>query len=489
MSLLKPSRNTFFFSKQYFDRVVKECPKLANVTGEPLNDYMLNVLAFNLAYNAFYCGKRQISIKLLHSIFKSSNLPDRIFRLAALLEIQMSIELNYIKLAQHLLRQLAMHETWKTADEEQKDIYMLFATRCNLRNAPQCLFENDKSDSLHWFFYECERQLKSGDSRNTLKSLFNRRDKAPIGEIRLLDNAIGCVFAFYLKDCNMADSYFRNAMLEQKISSEELVYPIQPSILIYHSALAQLGSGKPRAAGLLFLSVWPFFCDNPRIWLRISECCVHSKTNDTIKNCKTSLKGAIEGWNSVKSLHNSNCKKLPTSMHCSLEFAAYTIQQGLLLALGQKDFAYLLPYLYSLYAFVNIRLKQYDMSLKAASDLLNIPQINPRQMLMGMFFKTESLVYLNRLPDAISCLQQAAPLQSITLTFSRIVYNRALLAALNGEYLRSSEILNELNGTGNGFVQRPETNLLRMYLDMRLRRTKYAKQVFRMVNLNFLTSQ
>lgn len=57
------------------------------------------------------------------------------------------------------------------------------------------------------------------------------------------------------------------------------------------------------------------------------------------------------------------------------------------MALGQKDFAYLLPYLYSLYAFVNIRLKQYDMSLKAASDLLNIPQINPRQMLMGMFFK------------------------------------------------------------------------------------------------------
>lgn len=53
-------------------------------------------------------------------------------------------------------------------------------------------------------------------------------------------------------------------------------------------------------------------------------------------------------------------------------------------------------------------------------------------------------MHLNQLSDAISCLQQATPLQSITYTFSRIIYNRALLAALNGEYNRSIEILNEV---------------------------------------------
>lgn len=55
----------------------------------------------------------------------------------------MCIELNHIKLAQHLLRQLAKHQFWQTVDDEQKDSYILFATRCKLRNASQCSLDND----------------------------------------------------------------------------------------------------------------------------------------------------------------------------------------------------------------------------------------------------------------------------------------------------------------------------------------------------------
>lgn len=90
MSLFRPISNAEFFSRDYFNRGMKECPKvckilncfffekffkLVSLLGESINDYMTAVVACNLAYNAFYRGERSISTKLLKSVLASSNLP------------------------------------------------------------------------------------------------------------------------------------------------------------------------------------------------------------------------------------------------------------------------------------------------------------------------------------------------------------------------------------------------------------------------------
>lgn len=44
---------------------------------------------------------------------------------------------------------------------------------------------------------------------------------------------------------------------------------------------------------------------------------------------------------------------------------------------------------------------------------------------------------LDRLPEAVGCLTQAIPLQSMPDTISDVIYNRALLQALSGSFHKS----------------------------------------------------
>lgn len=44
---------------------------------------------------------------------------------------------------------------------------------------------------------------------------------------------------------------------------------------------------------------------------------------------------------------------------------------------------------------------------------------------------------LDRLPEAVGCLTQAVPLQSMPSTISAVIYNRALLQALSGNFHKS----------------------------------------------------
>lgn len=122
---------------------------------------MLTVLAFNLAYNAFYRGERRTAAKLLSSVLKSENLSgghttpvdsslmlrkprlqlldlsDEIFRAASLLEIQICIELNrqkYLQQAHNLLHALATHPAWSRATPQQLDCYEFLSARARSPN-------------------------------------------------------------------------------------------------------------------------------------------------------------------------------------------------------------------------------------------------------------------------------------------------------------------------------------------------------------------
>uniref|UniRef100_A0A915DA22 CCR4-NOT transcription complex subunit 10 n=1 Tax=Ditylenchus dipsaci TaxID=166011 RepID=A0A915DA22_9BILA len=450
-----------FFSKQYYEHALRECPKLAAATksGEPLNDQMMTVVAFNLAYNAFYRGKRCTAIRLLHSVFNSPNLSERIYRAAALLEVQMCMELGHPALAQSLLLQLNNHRCWSNASISQLDCFELLSSRLKTKE----LVISEEKTTMHWFLLDVEVQFKSGEARNALNMLLKRRKSSCSRDRRLLDNAIGCIYALTFKDCNMAESYFRSAMLRKSPSVGDCS-PVVPSLLVYHTALAQLGSGKPKTAFFLFLAVWPFFRSNPRIWLRITECCAQNATSSESSNKASTpvndqLRSiAMAGWQSVKSIASNRCSSHHYTVdvvNCDAEFAAHVIHQGISIALSQKEYAYLLPYLLSLSASVNIQLGRYAETLKSASHLLNLPQINARQKLSAMFYKAEALIHLDRLVESVVCLEQAVPSQSFPYTHSRLQYNKALVQTLAGRLDKAGELLKEI--VSNNLVQRPET--------------------------------
>lgn len=56
---------------------------------------------------------------------------------------------------------------------------------------------------------------------------------------------------------------------------------------------------------------------------------------------------------------------------------------------------------------------------------------------MLKILQAEALLLLDRLPEAIGCLTQAVPLQSLPSTISAVIYNKALLQALSGNFNKS----------------------------------------------------
>ncbi|KAI1717819.1 aminomethyltransferase folate-binding domain-containing protein [Ditylenchus destructor] len=436
---------------------------------------MLIVVAVNLAYNSFYRGQRSTAFKLLKSVLKSSLLSEDIYRAAALLEIQICVDLNKIKLAQWLIRELRTNHCWRNASQNQLDCAEILLWRCGERQTTE--LKTRKSDAIHWVLLEAEKELKSGGSvRNALGTLLRRRQNSTLDEKRLLDNAIGCVYALAFKDCNMAESYFRSAML-RKNSEGYISVPLRSSLLLYQAALAQLGSGKPHTAFLLFVCAWPYFQDNPRICLRIAECCMQKNgdANSKVSQDMTLHISALSSWNTIKNAAADKCSFSPPSLDCNPEFAAYVIHKALDVALSQKEFSYLLPYLHSLSASVHARLHQFEQSLSSANNLLSLPHVNPKQKLIGMVYKAEAFSRLNQLEDGIVCLQQAAPLPTLPYTALRLVYNRALVETMDSKYEKAENTLKELNNLNPASSQRPEGAHLSLYLDMQRRKSMASR--------------
>ncbi|VDK74234.1 unnamed protein product [Litomosoides sigmodontis] len=488
LALCEAKSKAELFSASYHTAILNIFPRL-----KPGGDYDLDgddeaIAAFNLALNAFVRGNRRTCLEILQRIMTTNTLSDALFCALSLLEIEVSLTLCQPKLALKQAAKLRDSTAWRQANIVQRDYFACLECRirCRLAQTSSLTDFTVKHELLHWCLIQSELDVKNGNATRAVNRLLQFRPSLQDEERRLVDNALGCVYAMSLKNINLAESYFRSAMSVREIRRKSWQESTLPRhCLIYHAALAQLHCGHAESAFTLFLSILPFYSKQPRIWLRIAECCIYTLTKNTNDSMDTNRQmvevvGTSENGYvilptaSVRETNSSNEVDEVQENHISWEFAAHCIRNALILTGTERDCVYLLPWLYAASSFINLNLGRYGLALKAACQLASLQQVSPHHKFMAVLFKTEALMLLDRLPEAIGCLTQAVPLQSMPSTISAVIYNKALLQALSGNFNKSLATFGLL-ATQCDITSIPEAVSLGVYINMKLYKNDDAK--------------
>ncbi|KAK6108575.1 hypothetical protein QQG55_32590 [Brugia pahangi] len=490
LALCEAKSKAQLFSAAYQTALLNIFPKLKPGEDHNLDDHDEAIAAFNLALNAFVRGNRRTCLEILQSVMTVNTLSDTLFCAVSLLEIDVSLTLCQPKLALKQAVKLRDSITWRRANVVQRDYLdcLECRIRCRLAQTSSLIDFSLKPELLHWCLIQSELDVKNGNATRAVNRLLKFRPSLQDEERRLVDNALGCVYALSLKKISLAESYFRSAMLvkqEKRKSWQESTVPRH--CLIYHAALAQLHCGHAESAFTLFLSVLPFYPKQPRIWLRIAECCIYALAKNGNDNVDTNgqtieiVGTAQNGYVifpsiSVREDNLNNEVDEIRENHISWEYAAHCIRNALILTGTERDCIYLLPWLYAASSFINLNLGRYSLALKAACQLASLQQVSPHHKLMAVLFKAEALMLLDRLPEAVGCLSQAVPLQSMPSTISAVIYNRALLQALSGNLHKSLATFGLL-GTQCDVTTVPEALSLGVYIYMKSDKGDEAKHL------------
>ncbi|KAM3716985.1 CCR4-NOT transcription complex subunit [Dirofilaria immitis] len=490
LALCEAKSKAQLFSAEYQTSLVSVFPKLKSGEDHNLDDHDEAVAAFNLALNAFVRGNRRTCLEVLQSVMVVQSLSDTLFCAVSLLEIEVSLALCQPKLALKQATRLRDSSTWCRSSIVQRDYLdcLECRIRCRLAQTSSLIDFSSKPELLHWCLIQSEFDMKNGNATRAVNRLLKFRPSLQDEERRLVDNALGCVYALSLKKLSLAESYFRSAMLvrqEKRKSWQESTIPRH--CLLYHAALAQLHCGHAKSAFALFLSILPFYPKQPRIWLRIAECCIYALTKNGNNSMEANeqpieIVGTVQNGyvilpsTSIRRDNSNNEVDEVREKEISWEYAAHCIRNALILTGTERDCVYLLPWLYAASSFINLNLGRYGLALKAACQLASLQQVSPHHKLMAVLFKAEALMLLDRLPEAVGCLTQAVPLQSMPSTISAVIYNRALLQALSGNFHKSLATFGLL-GTQCDITIVPEAISLGVYVNMKLDKDDEARRL------------
>uniref|UniRef100_A0A915Q1S6 CCR4-NOT transcription complex subunit 10 n=1 Tax=Setaria digitata TaxID=48799 RepID=A0A915Q1S6_9BILA len=403
------------YSAAYCAALLTVFPKLKPGEDHSLDSHDEAVAGFNVALNAFVRGNRRTCLEILQSVMATHSLSDTLFCAVSLLEIEVSLTLCQPKLALKQTMRLRDSQIWRRASFIHRDY--LDSLECRIRfrlaqTSPLIDFSS-KPELLHWCLILSELDMKNGNATRAVNRLLKFRPSPQDEERRLVDNALGCVYGLSLKKMNLAESYFRSAMLNGNNSME---------------TNGRLGEMVGTAHnGYIIMPSFSYRGDN--LSNEISEV----------------------GENEI-----------------SWEYAALCIRNALILTGTERDCVYLLPWLYAASSFINLNLGRYGLALKAACQLASLQQVSPHHKLMAVLFKAEALLLLDRLPEAVGCLTQAVPLQSMPSTISAVIYNRALLQALSGNFHKSLTTFGLLGTQCDVTTSVPEAVSLGVYINMKL---------------------
>jgi len=86
------------------------------------------------------------------------------------------------------------------------------------------------------------------------------------------------------------------------------------------------------------------------------------------------------------------------------------------------------------------------MALRSANSLFIMAnRISQHHRLLAVFYKTEALLNLDRLSEAVEHFQLAVEVQSEPRSMSANIYNRVLLEAISGNLQRALEYLQQVS--------------------------------------------
>ncbi|XP_025076107.1 LOW QUALITY PROTEIN: CCR4-NOT transcription complex subunit 10-like [Pomacea canaliculata] len=275
-------------------------------------------------------------------------------------------------------------------------------------------------------------------------------------------NNLGCIH-YHLHKHHTGALYFRRAMMEnekivKEVKSSQKGKPLHTLgvsryyELMYNMGLQLLHCGKSSAAFDCLIQAVQVYQVNPRLWLRLAECCImHNRENNDddakLEKRLRVIEGSVgsgihrkiilgPGTGQDKALTSTNPPALPS---LQLEFAALCLRNAVLLlpddpldsetsstddsSDGNKpnpepvlvpappanpmrmvEVANLRCSILAASAYVALCLNDPLLALQHAENLLRQPRLSGAQRYVGNMYMAEALVALDRVADAISHL-------------------------------------------------------------------------------------
>lgn len=274
---------------------------------------------------------------------------------------------------------------------------------------------------------------------NDFSFYFKERGESPIV---CFYNNMGCIHHYMAKP-NLS-SFFFNKAVQENIDLYKK-YPIpDPSEplsgrslymlannkgaqLMYNLGISLLHGGKPVPAFEYLTQAVQAYHDNPRLWLRLAECCImaHKSGNAMDLNINERKKDIIRNiigsgahrkiilnrdiYDNIKYNCEAESYAIPVA---SLEFASFCLRNGLLLCasqasspdVGPRPLGDLQCCILAASAYVTLTLGDPNVALSHAGHLLNQANLSPLHRFLGHLYSAEAMVLLNNTGGAIDHL-------------------------------------------------------------------------------------
>ncbi|KAK7498125.1 hypothetical protein BaRGS_00010713 [Batillaria attramentaria] len=272
-------------------------------------------------------------------------------------------------------------------------------------------------------------------------------------------NNLGCIH-MHLRKHHTAALFFRRAMQENDKAVKEVKAtpkgkPMQTMgiskncELLYNMGVQLLHCGKPSPAFECLIQAVQMYQVNPRLWLRLAECCIMANRENNDDDSKLEkrqqvIQGSVgSGYHRKLILgpgvgQDKTSTNAPSMPALSLEFAAMCLRNALLLLpddpLGAEttvtddsdgskptpepvllpappsspmrahEVANLRCSILAASSYVALCLNDHQVALQHAENLLRQPRLSGAQRYIGSMYMAEALVELDRIADAIGHL-------------------------------------------------------------------------------------
>ncbi|XP_045770213.1 CCR4-NOT transcription complex subunit 10 [Maniola jurtina] len=360
-----------------------------------------------------------------------------------------------------------------------------------------------KPDSIENVFIVAQQKYLNGeiiDAANTLgeyRTMKYNYDLKTQGEDiwAAINNNLGVIY-LSIKKPYLASKYFQHAVKEHfkamdNDDSDMLIVCKDRPLYVYNLGLALLAANNSEGAFECLVEAARHYPNNPRIWLRLAECCVKKCCREEAQPFTVKKLGS--GPHTKILLTKENKEKYPVSgdsfaiPSLSLEFAALCLKNAITLLPDQepssststsfiqsppgppinwKQRCDLKNSILVLQSYIFLQLQDPLSALMSANELLAQSDSTNGQKAWAHIYAAEALINLDKISDAVDHLHppmihdlvSVLPYQMRDMIAVSVWAKAAVCHILRGDLLTARKILLQINS--------PRVLPLQMYLEI-----------------------
>uniref|UniRef100_A0A1B0DC78 CCR4-NOT transcription complex subunit 10 n=1 Tax=Phlebotomus papatasi TaxID=29031 RepID=A0A1B0DC78_PHLPP len=529
--------------------------------GFEIKDVKMCAAYYNQALLLHHFRQPQQALKIMTAVLNvlnhANHLDENFIQRAYLLTLTMLLDTNQPRKAKALLEQLenrlgitreaiindddevvaavaATEEISLTPKDKDKNLddfremLKLCTIRVNLANGKSTLLPSEDTSEFsiakgHQYylgndFQMAARELSKKFTNESFTLAVNGEDQNTI-----IANNMGLIH-FAVRHYAMAHAlnFDKNANEEvaQKFSKGLPLHAVggsKQTQILYNLGVALLHLQRPKEAFECLIVPLNYHHNNPRLWLRIAEACIMLYRQDIKQNENKNLVSSVVGPNlefAVLCLRNAYTlvehflaqRKMEEDKQpdADLNVEWDKMREGIAThpskPLKDGAFQQLRCSILAAFSYVLVTLGDYTLSLKYGKELLKIPNLPDTLKMLGHLYCAESLIMLNKVPEAISYLDpkflselrgedfetRASPdwnVNSLEAAQSIITYNLAVSLVMKGD---APEVAKSVLLSCTHPIVMNHVKMLKLYMELQAGNVENCRKMIRVDTPQFI---